>query len=162
MADYAPAKASSSIPSPYRVVLTTLEPLIALGGVLQALTTPEVYLQTMTRSRIPYDPATHFLYTELAGSWLFFVFLVVFALRHFDDLRVWRWVCVAVLLQDVFFVWSVAEAVGGWDVWVDVAGWEVSDWLVFWTTLPGFLVRILIVLGIGVKDERGNVRGKRK
>lgn len=162
MADYGQTKASTSIPSFYRLILTTVEPLIAMGGVLQALTTPEVYLQTMTRSRVPYDPATHFLYTELAGSWLFFIFLVVFALRHFDDLRVWRWVCVAVLLQDVFYAWSVAEAVGGWKVWVDLGSWEVSDWLVFWTTLPGVLVRTLIILGIGVKEETGSFRGKRE
>lgn len=161
MANYAPVKASTSVPSLYRLVLTTLEPLAATGGVLQTLTNPESYLQIMTRSRVPYDPATHFLYTELAGSWLLFVFLVAFALRHFDDLRVWRWVCLAVLLQDALYMWSVAEAVGGWAVWVDVKGWQVSDWLVLWTTLPGFLVRVLIVLGIGVNEERRGVGPKR-
>ena len=160
MADRGPAKASTSIPAAYGFVLNTLEPLIALGGVVQALTTPDEYLRIMTRSAVPYDPQTHFLYTELAGSWLFFVFMMAFALRHIDDLRVWRWVCIAVLLQDALYAWSVAEAVGGWGVWADVRGWEASDWLVFWTTLPAPLVRLAVVLGIGV-DEGPSVRAKK-
>ena len=107
-----PVKATASIPYPYRLTLTTLEPLLAFGGVLQTLAAPESYLSTMTRDTVPYDPRTHFLYTQLAGSWLLFVFFLIFALRRFDDLVVWRWVCVAGLLQDALFAWSVAEAVG--------------------------------------------------
>lgn len=159
MADHA-RKATASIPYPYRLTLTTLEPLIAFGGVLHAFTAPESYLDTMTRGAVPYDPRTHFLYTQLAGSWLFFVFLMVFMLRRFDDVGVWRWVCFGGLLQDGLFFWSVAEAVGGWGVWGDVRGWEGSDWLVLLTSVPGLLARALVVLGVGVKE--GVEGGKRR
>ena len=161
MADHA-REATASIPYPYRLTLTTLEPLIAFGGVLQALAAPESYLSTMTRGTVPYDPGTHFLYTQLAGSWLLFVFLMVFALRRFDDVGVWRWVCAGGLLQDGLFVWSVAESVGGWGVWRDVRGWGGSDWLVFWTSVPGLLARVLVVLGVGVKEGVEGGKGKAK
>lgn len=154
MADYGPQKASAALPYAYRWVITTLEPLIVLGGILHTMTNPADFLATMTRDSVPYDPRTHFLYTELAGAWILLLFLEVFALRHLDDLRVWRWVCFGVALQDAFFLWSVAEALGGWEVWKDVAGWERTDWLVFWTTAPAVIVRVLILLGIGVKEAR--------
>lgn len=158
MADYAPQKATTSLPSAYRLVITTLEPLIVSGGVLQTLNSPQDYLTIMTRSAVPYDPRTRFLYTELAASWLFFLFLEVFLLRHLDDLRVWRWVCFGVLLQDAAYSWSVAQAVGGWGVWVDLWAWEATDWLVFWTTAPAIVVRVLVVLGVGVKEEGRRVK----
>lgn len=159
MADH-PHKATASIPRAYRLALTTLEPLLAFGGVLHTLSAPEDYLSTMTRSRVPYDPRTHFLYTQLAGSWLLFVFLGALALRRFDDVGVWRWVCAGGLLQDALFVWSVAEAVGGWGVWGDVGGWEGTDWLVFWTSVPGLLARLLVVLGVGVRKGAEGGKGK--
>ena len=111
MAAHAPQKATTAIPAPYRLTLTTLEPLLALGGVLQTLAAPETYLSTMTRSSVPYDPQTKFLYTALAGSWLFFVFIEVFLLRYLDDVKVWLWVCAGVLMQDALFGWSCVEAV---------------------------------------------------
>ncbi|SPO02233.1 uncharacterized protein DNG_04906 [Cephalotrichum gorgonifer] len=157
MAAYAPpTKATAAIPYAYRFALTTLEPLIALGGIHQALSAPQDYLSIMTRSSVTYDPATQFLYTELAGAWLFLVFLEVLALRQLDDLRVWRWICTGGLLQDALYAWSVAQAVGGWDVWLDVAGWGAMDWLVFCSTAPSLIARLLIVLGVGVgvKQEK--------
>lgn len=164
MADYkyTPVKATAAIPFAYRFALTTMEPLMAFGGVIQALITPQDFLTTMTRSSATYDPSTQFIYTELAGAWLMLVFFEVFALRYLDDLRVWRWFCVGILLQDALFAWSVAEAVGGWAVWVDLGAWEASDWLVFWTTAPALVVRILIVLGVGIEEGKGEGKGEGK
>jgi hypothetical protein len=56
------------------------------------------------------------------------------------------------LLSDLAYTHSVAEAVGGWQEWVILQNWTVEDWFVTITTWPFVLTRIAIVLGIGFKS----------
>ena len=78
--------ATASLPSIYRLILTTIEPLAALNGALLAFFTPQTYLSTMTRDAAAFRPDTRFLYTELGGAWLYFAFVEAVVLRRFDDL----------------------------------------------------------------------------
>ncbi|KAL2127918.1 hypothetical protein VTI74DRAFT_9994 [Chaetomium olivicolor] len=149
------------IPLAYRLLLTTIEPLIALCGALQALHNPDDYTSAMTRGSVLFSPGSTFLYTELAGAWLYFAFVEAVVLRLFaDDLRLWRLLCAGMLLSDVAWAHSVAQAVGGWAVWLDVGGWSAMDHAMFWTSAPIAVVRLLIVLGAGVgktgeKEKKG-------
>jgi hypothetical protein len=143
--------ATASIPFAYRLMLTTIEPLFALSGALMAFRKPEDYLSNMTRNSASFTPNTAFLYTELAGAWLYFAFTEAVVLRLFDDLRLWRLLCIGMLLSDAAYCHSVAQAVGGWGVWLAIGDWPMEDWLVFLATAPPLLVRLLIVFGIGVK-----------
>ena len=153
------ATSSSAIPYLYRFALFYLEPLFATGGVLLALTKPENYVSTMTRRvTTSIDPSTNFIYTELAGTWLYFAFTEAVVLRFIDDLRIWRLLCVGMLLSDIAYCHSCAEAVGGWSVWLVVWKWSIDDWTVTMTTWPFLLVRIAIVLGIGVKDAASDMK----
>ncbi|KAJ9134069.1 hypothetical protein NKR19_g8794 [Coniochaeta hoffmannii] len=102
--------ASASLPSIYSFTLTTLEPLFAINGVFLALFKPQSYLSTMTRDTATVAPDTRFLYTQLAGAWLFFAFVEAVVLRRFDDLRLWRLLCAAMLLSDAAYCHSVAQA----------------------------------------------------
>ena len=67
----------------------------------------------MTRALGTFRADTRFLYTELAGAWLYFAFVEVIVLRLFDDLRLWRLLCLGMLLSDVPYFYSTAQAVGG-------------------------------------------------
>lgn len=147
--------ATASLPSIYRLTLTTLEPLFALNGALLAFVTPQSYLSTMTRETAVFTPETRFLYTELGGAWLYFAFVEAVVLRQYDDLRLWRLLCAAMLLSDVAYCHSVAQAVGGWGPWLALSDWTVADHAVFWSTAPCALVRVLVVLGVGVKRVSG-------
>jgi hypothetical protein len=95
------------------------------------------------------------LYTELGGAWLYFAFVEAVVLRQFDDLRLWRLLCAAMLLSDVAYCHSVAQAVGGWGPWLVLSDWTVADHAVFWSTAPFALVRVLVVLGVGVRNVPG-------
>ncbi|KAG5929168.1 hypothetical protein E4U42_006896 [Claviceps africana] len=148
--------ASTTIPFPYRLILTTIEPLLALGGVLLVLASPATYLASMTRHRVSFVPDSAFLYTSLGGSWLYFAFVEAVVLRCFDDQRLWRLLCAGMLLSDGAFCHSVAQAVGGWAVWVRIGEWTMEDHLAFWTTAPMVAVRLLVVLGIGFETRRGD------
>ncbi|KAK2031337.1 hypothetical protein LX32DRAFT_637324 [Colletotrichum zoysiae] len=143
-------KASAAVPGIYQLILT-IEPIFAILGSVMVLHTPHQYLAGMTRNEIPYAPNTQFLYTQLGGAWLYFAFIEGVVLRLFDDLNLWRVICAGMLLSDAAYFHSTAQAVGGWDVWLDRSAWTVEDYAVFCTTAPMLIVRCLIVLGIGIR-----------
>lgn len=147
----ASVSAAASIPYIYRLVLTTIEPIFAASGALLVFRNPSGYLSTMTRSSASFVPSTTFLYTELGGAWLYFAFAEAVVLHRFDDLHLWTYLCLGMLLSDAAYCHSAAQAVGGWKAWASLANWAAEDWLVFITTAPMTVVRILIVLGVGVK-----------
>ncbi|KAK1764944.1 hypothetical protein QBC33DRAFT_456243 [Phialemonium atrogriseum] len=146
--------ATASIPFTYRLILTTLEPLFATSGAILAFRTPGQYLSTMTRHSTAFADNTTFLYTELGGAWLYFAFVEAVVLRAFDDLRLWQLLCAGMLLSDAAYCHSAAQAVGGWGSWATLSEWTVEDWVVLVTTAPMVLVRVLIVLGVGVRHAR--------
>lgn len=150
--------AKAAVPFAYRLILLTIEPFLAvvLGSLLVFLD-PATYLGSVTRHAVPFTPDTTFLYTALGGSWLYFAFVEVVVLRLFDDLALWRVLCAGMLLSDVAFCHSTAQAVGGWGAYSVLSAWTVEDWLAFVMTAPMVLTRMLIVAGIGLqrKDAQG-------
>lgn len=94
----------------------------------------------------------HFIFTELSGAWLMFAFYEAVVLRALDDVRIWRLLCAGMLLSDVLYAHSCAEALGGWSEWVKVGNWRSEDWAVLVGTAPFLVVRILVVLGLGFKS----------
>lgn len=150
-----PQRASTSIPLLYRIMITTVEPFLALSGALMVLTQPGSYLSSMTRSALTTSPSSlDFIFTELAGGWLHFSFTEAVILRLVDDLRVWKLICAGLLLSDLAYAHSCAQAVGGWGVWCRVWEWEASDWLVTVTTWPFLLARVGVLMGVGVGKGR--------
>lgn len=157
-AKMATVPATSSVPFIYTLVLTTIEPIFASLGAAMALTDPASYLSAMSRDSVAFSGPTTFLYTELAGAWLYFAFVEAVVLRLYDDLRLWRLLCAGMLLSDAAYAHSAAQAVGGWRAWAAVGEWSTMDWWVLATTAPMLAVRVLLVLGVGVK--KGNGKGK--
>ncbi|SMY28529.1 unnamed protein product [Zymoseptoria tritici ST99CH_1A5] len=151
-----PTKATDSIPYLYRFLLTSLEGPMAISGVLLALFAPGQYLSGITRETLTttHGP-TDFIYTQLAGAWLYIVFTELVIMRAIDDVRVWKYLCAGILCSDVLFTHSLAEAVGGWGEWIVLSRWTVADWVAAVTTFPFVMTRILIVLGIGLKEGKG-------
>lgn len=150
-----PITASSAIPYLNRFLLLYMEPIFALNGAILVYINPSKYVSTMTRDSIrSLDHSTNFIYTELAGAWLHTAFTEAVVLRLVDDLRVWRLLCAGMLLSDIAYCHSCAQAVGGWNVWLDIAKWTAEDWIVTLTTWPFVLARCAIVLGIGFKSPR--------
>lgn len=150
----ASAKATETIPYLYRFLLTNVESLFAFGGVIMCMTNPGVYLSSLTReSTTTIQPTTDFIYTQLAGGWLFISFAELVILRLVDDVKVWKLICAGILLSDALYTHSVAQAVGGWGEWLKFWEWTGQDWGVTITTWPFVLVRVAIVFGIGLKTS---------
>jgi hypothetical protein len=126
-----PTKASTTIPYIYRFLLLNVESLFAFGGVIMALTVPGMYISSLTREAITtVDNSTGFVYTQLAGGWLHIAFCEFVILRLIDDLRVWKLMCMGILLSDALYSHSLAQALGGWSNWIVFADWTGQDWLV--------------------------------
>jgi hypothetical protein len=155
--DQAPiTKASSSLPLAYRLTLLLLEPLFALNGAVMTFRNPADYVASITHDPALYSPRNQFLYTQLGGAWLMFAFNEAVVLRLVDDLRVWRLLCLGMLVSDVVYHVSSVQAVGGWEVFVRVGGWSAFDWAVFVSAVGPMVVRVLVVAGVGVrKGEKG-------
>jgi len=111
-------KASTAVPGLMQFFLLYLEPLFTIGGVLLILTNPSQYANTMTRGLQPRGGASDWVWTELAGGWLHVLFTEAVVLRLVDDLKVWRLLCMGILLSDALYTHSVAQAVGGVSAWV--------------------------------------------
>ncbi|KAK6412306.1 hypothetical protein LTR95_017987, partial [Oleoguttula sp. CCFEE 5521] len=148
-------KASTSIPSLYRFLLTNVEPVFALMGILFLLSSPLNYSSMTTRELVTaLDPAASFVYTQLAGAWCVIAFVEGILLRQVDDLKVWKLVCMAMLCSDALYTHSMAQAVGGWGVFVDLGKWTGNDWIAAVATVPFVLVRLAIVSGSGVRGKK--------
>ncbi|POS71980.1 hypothetical protein DHEL01_v209625 [Diaporthe helianthi] len=145
------ASARASIPYIYRLIILTIEPLFAVLGSALVFIDPSIYLGSISRHSVSFSLDTTFIYTALGGSWLYFAFVEAVVLRLFDDLSLWRVLCLGMLLSDFAFCYSTAQAVGGWVVYVKIGGWTAEDWVAFATTAPMVLTRILIVLGLGIQ-----------
>jgi hypothetical protein len=123
-------KASTSLPLAYRLTLLWLEPLSAVNGALMTFRDPADFAAKITHDPALYTPANQFLYTQLGGAWLLFAFNEAVVLRCVDDLRVWRLLCWGMLVSDVVYHVSSVQAVGGWEVFSRVGGWNAFDWYV--------------------------------
>ncbi|KAG8160650.1 hypothetical protein KVR01_008914 [Diaporthe batatas] len=145
------ASAKASVPYIYTLILLTIEPLFAVLGSVLVLVDPSTYLGSITRHSVSFSPDTTCLYTSLGGAWLYFAFVEAVVLRLFDDLSLWRVLCLGMLLSDLAFYHSTAQAVGGWVAYVKIGDWTAEDWAVFAGTLPMLLTRISILLGVGIK-----------
>ncbi|KAH8900254.1 hypothetical protein GQ53DRAFT_741194 [Thozetella sp. PMI_491] len=154
--------AKQTIPFAYRAILVTIEPLFALGGAFLAMRKPASYLATMTREAGVFRPETAFLYTQLGGGFLYFAFIELVILHSFDDRRLWRMLCLGMLLSDFAHIFSTPQAVGGWISYASVSDWSMNDWVVVATTLPPVVVRLLIVFGVGMELPRAPAQSAKK
>lgn len=146
--------ASATIPALWRFLLLYVEPFCALFGALALQLYPALYTAAMTRQKLTaIEPASEFIYTELLGGWLYFAFTEAVVLRFVDDYRVWRLLCVGMLLSDAAYVHSCAQGVGGWSEWVQVGGWTVEEWAVTLSTWPFLIARLAIASGAGMRAK---------
>ncbi|KOS22368.1 hypothetical protein ESCO_001624 [Escovopsis weberi] len=144
--------ASKVVPGFFRHALITVEPIAAVTGAAICLLKPHSYTELMTQGLGAYASDTKFLYTTIAGAWLHFAFIEAVVMRAYDDLRLWRMCCAAMVLSDLLYCLSAIEAVGGWAVWSQFGNWTAHDWTVMLGTVPPASIRLCILLGIGMKS----------
>lgn len=150
------ATSRSTVPPWVRFLILNIEPLFALNGVILALFSPATYTAATTRGALSALDRSSFqwLMTELGAGWAHFAFTGAVVLRLVDDLRTWRLIFMGMLLSDLLYIHSCAQAVGGWYEWLRVWNWTPEDWALTVVTWPFPLIRIGVILGAVGRRER--------
>jgi len=150
-------KASTSVPYFSRFILTVFEPLSTMYGVYLAFADPNDLMHNhFSRGTMQYEPQTQVLYEQLAGMWTYLALIEALVLRGFDDLRLWKRVCVCSLVCDVLYFHAVAGPVGGWLAFWDLARWTGWDYFINGLLLMLTFARLLVVLATGgLREKRG-------
>lgn len=89
------------------------------------------------------------------SGWAHIAFSEAVILRLVDDVKVWKLICIGVLLSDALYCHSMAQAVGGWATWIEIGEWSPQEWVATAMTWPFVLTRLAIVSGFAVKRDSG-------
>lgn len=151
----------------HRIGFTWIEPILAIGGVIQTLFTPYKYLaiahpnltwllDTPNATNALVRPALQTLFTCIAGGWSILTFNDVVTLRVFSrEPRVWQCIIAAHLISDTVYCLALIQDVGAAQFFNPMT-WNAMDWLTQLTTLPPMALKIAFLLGVGVDySQRG-------
>ncbi|KAI3327616.1 hypothetical protein HD806DRAFT_328209 [Xylariaceae sp. AK1471] len=142
---------TSPIPGAYRLLFTTIEPLLAAGGAIQALFFPSALLGATVPS-VPYSPSLSPLFTQMTGSWLMLAFHDFVVLRsdaHRDDVRVWRHTLAASTISDIFYTASLIQSMGpAW--FFNPLRWDAVNLVAVITTVGPFFGKLCFLAGVGL------------
>ncbi|KAJ9499995.1 hypothetical protein H2202_004386 [Exophiala xenobiotica] len=158
----------SSIPSFYRIFFSTIDPLIALTGVLTNIFTPSMILKSYnSNATLPPSTETTVLLRSSAGYLLSTMFLQTVLLRlRPTDLTVWRCLQIAILIQDVVILASLTLALAT-QRRLNLALVRPEEWSNFVVLTAVGLIRAAFILDVGMPQagdvpETGNEKGKGK
>ncbi len=154
---------SSPIPSFYRLFFPTLDPLIALSGILTNILLPGTILTLYDPSaRLPPAFETSTLLDVNTGFLLATIPLQIIMLRlRPNDVAVWKCLQGSILVQDLGIIVAVLRSLSGQgrlDV-AEIKGSELGNLAI----LAGVgILRTAFLLGVGFSGEaRGKGKGKR-
>ncbi|KAI1127303.1 hypothetical protein F5Y10DRAFT_266241 [Nemania abortiva] len=151
---------TSPIPSAYRFLFTTIEPLLATVGAVQAFFFPQLLLSATTPT-VPYSPALSPLLTQMTGTWLMLAFHDFVTLRsdaHRHDVRVWRHTLAASAISDIFYTASLVQSMSP-ARFFNPLRWDAVTAAAVITTVTPFLGKLFFFAGVGL--PRTNTAGKR-
>jgi hypothetical protein len=155
-------KMTSPIPTPYKILITLFEPLLATSGALNALLSPST-LVSATLPTIRYTPTLYPLFTQQTGAWLLLAFHDFVTLRsepYKDDVRIWRHTLMASGISDVFYIASLLQSMGP-GLFFNPARWDFMTAVTVVTTVTPFLGKLCFLAGVGLPKKTSKER-KRK
>ncbi|KAF2266321.1 hypothetical protein CC78DRAFT_154335 [Lojkania enalia] len=138
------------VPLLYRLLFLYLEPLFAINGALLCLFSPATFLRTFSATAI-YASSNQPIYDQLAATYILFAFNEAIVLRTTKDLRVWRTIILGILVCDVLHLYA-AWRVLGVSFW-DPRDWRVEEWTNFGLLYGPGVIRVMFLLGIGIKEK---------
>lgn len=147
----------SLIPSFYKTFFLYLDPLICASGILTTLLLPKTFLNSFF-SHPTITPETTLLLQINAGFFASTLLLQLVLLRlQPTDLRVWKTLQAAILVQDLAVI-AAFFWVAGKEGRAGVGMWRVAEWgnLVILGVVGG--IRGAFLLGIGLEGKEGKRR----
>ncbi|KAJ9610422.1 hypothetical protein H2200_005199 [Cladophialophora chaetospira] len=151
---------SSPFPAIYRIFFQTLDPLIALSGVLAHTLSPKTILSLYNASA-KFPPATETVaLLDVGNTFLLAVMplqIVMLRLRP-NDVAVWKCLQGSILIRDIGIIATVLRSLSAQGR-LDVGLIKGDEWGNLGILAALAVLRTAFVLGVGVND---NGRGKGK
>lgn len=150
-------KASTSVPFIYRLSITILEPLACMYGAWVSFTNPDHLIRYyFTRGAVAnVTPGTETAYSQLGGMWYMFGFYEAILMPAVNDYHIWRIMCAGMIVSDIIWLYAAAQGVGGWSQLATPSHWSLGEGTAILFALWCCTMRILVVLGVGVKGVKG-------
>ncbi|KKY24813.1 hypothetical protein UCRPC4_g02343 [Phaeomoniella chlamydospora] len=140
-----------AIPWVYRAFFLYIEPFATLVGAFYAWFQPSYYLQLTDASSAPgilgLPLATQIALRQLGNLYMCFAFNEAVVLRVTDDLRVWRFLLLGLLIADFGHLFSCYPL--GLRIYYDVMNWNAIDAGNIGFVYCGLLTRISFFSGLG-------------
>ncbi|KIW21263.1 hypothetical protein PV08_01843 [Exophiala spinifera] len=149
------------IPRFYRVFFTTLDPIVALSGVVANLFFPSLILTSYSATpTLPPSAETTALLHGSAGYLLSTMFLQIVLLRLCSDITVWRCLQTSILIQDVVLLASAFMAVADQGRGLSTLRGEEVGNLIVLIAVGGLRAAFLMRLGFSEDECVGEYHNK--
>ncbi|KAI0402155.1 hypothetical protein F4802DRAFT_386582 [Xylaria palmicola] len=154
---------ASPIPWAYRFLFTTIEPLLATSGAINAFFSPSTLLGATVPS-VPYSPALSPLFTQMTGAWLMLAFHDLVTLRSAafrDDVRAWRHTLAASAVSDLFYTASLIQSMGT-ALFFNPLRWDMMTAVAVTTAVTPFFGKLCFLAGVGLSTTGAAKGGEKK
>ena len=144
------------VPFIYRLIFLYFEPLGAVFGAYITLTSPSVYLSSLSPhiTSTTYLPLTRPIYDQIAAHLLLFAWCEGILLRFTHDVRLWKVLFSGILVCDVLHLYGQWGALGT-EMFLNPAMWRWQDWVNFVTLYGQGALRIAFCARVGLgKNEK--------
>ena len=138
------------IPSFYRILFTTIDPILGLIGAVLALFSPTTTLTSFTPHFVqPIATETTVLLASSAGWHLGMAFLQLVLLRRTNELQVWRAVQGALIPVDLAMFVALVRVLRQ-EGRLDKMRWRSEDWVNVVMYISLLVIRLAFLSGIGM------------
>lgn len=145
-----PASRHPLLPTAYRFIFLTLEPLTTLLGAIYAHYFQSTYLSLLAHQTIPaasIPRTTSVVLSQLGNLYLLLCLNEALVLRATSDLKVWRTFLFGLLVADFGHLWGCRQL--GDDVFWKVWEWNRIDWGNVGVVYGLAVARICFLAGVG-------------
>ncbi|KAF1957946.1 hypothetical protein CC80DRAFT_491269 [Byssothecium circinans] len=145
-------KASSPVPTIYRLFFTYMDPLMCISGAYLSFFEPESILATTfprTHNWAQVTPSHAVLLDQAGGAYVMMAFLMITMLRYTNDLNIWKIFQFSILMTDFalyYAFWKGLKAQGR--LGLESLRWE--EWGTLGLVGSGTVLRTLFLLRVGV------------
>ncbi|KAF3005891.1 hypothetical protein E8E13_009402 [Curvularia kusanoi] len=139
-----------TIPSFYRILFTTIDPILCLWGAYMDFFTPRTVLSSHILADTP-DIGHTMILIQRGGLLLNLGFLSAVLLRYTQDLKIWHLVEMGLLLGDfAYFPAAFGALKSQGRLWPEA--WRAEDWGAFGVTFAVTLVRLAFLARVGFRE----------
>ncbi|PVH92360.1 hypothetical protein DM02DRAFT_619988 [Periconia macrospinosa] len=147
---------TNRVPGFYKIFFTSVDPIIALSAAITNFVSQDFLVNSLVprtlRNEDDVNPQYKFIFQQAGGAMLACAVLSGGLLRATNDLKVWKYVQMAILLMDFAALYSFWDALRLQSrLWT---AWRSEDWGTVGLTLFITLTRIAFLAEMGFKKVR--------